>query len=215
LLLNDDNSGRQLIAATMNNKKWQKLAGYAFGLIIFVGILIIIPNKKIEGHSQQILQNFIEWFGILFSVLLALMIVQVSAKYNLVESLVDKEADAWVSLVRFARFLGKPNIFKKLREAIVEHCKNFSRGRHSAQVEMSYVEMSYNESLEKIFFIIHKALKKTDESFAAKEMIRCFDEAIDTRGDRDALLKERIPEVLWFMMTFTSMIWLLCFFFTW
>lgn len=65
---------------------------------------------------------------------------------------------------------------------------------------------------ESLFSELFIAVKSVQQPILTKELIRCFDEAADTRGDRDAIAKERIPSVLWFMMVFTSMIWLTSFF---
>jgi len=154
------------------------------------------------------LGNFIEWFGILFSIMLALIVVEVWTKYNTVESLVDKEADALISLLRFARFLEEPRLFKKLAKAIDDYCQHCARSNELTPNQV----VNHIEKMEPIFAGILKAAKTGKLPFAVNEMIRCFDEASDARGDREALAKQHIPSVLWFMMVFNSMIWLLGFF---
>ncbi len=192
----------------MEAKQLKKPAAYTFGLAAFIVLIFLCQHVHIETPDRVILGNFIEWFGILFSILLALVVVEVWTKYNTVESLVDKEADALVSLLRFARFLEEPRLFAKLAQAINGYCQHFA---FSNELNPSQV-VNHIERMEPIFEGILEATKTNKRPFAVNEMIRCFDEASDARGDREALAKQRIPGVLWFMMVFNSMIWLLGFF---
>lgn len=192
----------------MDAKQFKKPVAYTIGLAAFIGLISLCQHVHIEAPDRVILGNFIEWFGILFSIMLALVVVEVWTKYNTVESLVDKEADALVSLLRFARFLENPQLFAKLAQAIYEYCQHFAR---SSKLDPNQV-VNHIEKMEPIFAGILEAAKTGKLPFAVNEMIRCFDEASDARGDREALAKQRIPGVLWFMMVFNSMIWLLGFF---
>lgn len=137
-----------------------------------------------------------------------LKIIKTISRNILYSALVDKEADALISLLRFAKFQEAPKIFKALAGVIHDYCEFF------CQTNLSYKQTmkESREKLDKIFFEVLQAVKANRKSILTKEIIRCFDEAADTRCDRDALAKERIPPILWFMMVFTSMIWLISFF---
>lgn len=181
---------------------------YLFGVGIFILLIFFLQFIDVGKPDKEILGNFIEWYGILFSILLALVIVHVWTKYNTVDALVDKEADTLVSLLRFAKFLESPPVFIALADVIYDYCAYFCQPGLSYENAMK----DSREKLDKIFSELFKAVKSVQQPILTKEMIRCFDEAADTRGDRDAIAKERIPYVLWFMMVFTSMIWLTSFF---
>ncbi len=181
---------------------------YILGVTIFIVIIFLLQFTDVAGPDQTILGNFIEWYGILFSVLLALVIVHVWTKYNTIDALIDKEADALVSLLRFARFMDNHTIFEPLAKVVDDYCTFFCQPRLSYRRAMK----DSREKLDKIFLEILQAVKSCRQSILTKEIIRCFDEAMDIRGDRDAIIKERIPPMLWFMMVFTSMIWLISFF---
>lgn len=181
---------------------------YILGVMLFVLILFFLQFIDVDGPDQAILGNFIEWYGILFSVLLALVVVHVWTKYNTVDALVDKEADALISLLRFARFIDDPGVFEALSQTVYEYCNFFCQSKlpHDKAMKES------REKLDNVFLKVLWAIRKCRQSVLTKEVVRCFDEAMDTRGDREAIVKERIPGMLWFMMVFTSMIWLISFF---
>lgn len=189
----------------MSAKQFKQPLAYAIGLAAFIGLTVLCQHVHVEAPDREILGNFIEWFGILFSIMLALVVVEVWNKYNTVESLVDKEADALVSLLRFARFLDEPAFFAKLTEAVADYCRHFTSSR-----EMK--ARNHLKKMEPIFSDVLEASKTGKLPFVVNEMIRCFDEASDARGDREHLAKQHMPGVLWFMMVFNSMVWLLGFF---
>jgi len=185
----------------MNFKRLLTTLWSALGLLFFLGLVIISPGIKVNAPDKELIGNFIQWFGLLFSILLALVIVQAWRKHNTVNSLVDKEADALISLLRFARFLENLEIFDNLARAIYDYCAFLSSAKDGSK--------DSKETLEQVFHEVLDAVRSSKQPFLAGEMIRGFDEAADARGDRFALVQERIPGALWFMMVFTSMIWLL------
>jgi len=182
---------------------------YLLSTIGFIFIIYILQSKyfSLTEADRSILGNFIEWYGILLSVLLALLVVQVWTKFTMINLLIDQEADALASLLRFARFRKAPGFFNKLLNEVIIYCKNNS----SSNSTNSKSNKQYREQQEKIFEILLGAIEPDEKSCVSNEMIRVFDLSVDIRGDREALLKERIHNSLWFLLIISSAIWILCF----
>ncbi len=175
-------------------------------LVIFVVLIFFLRGTQIK--NTNILANFIEWFSVLQSILLALVVVQVWSKFTTVEMLVDKEADAWASFLRFARFLDSPDHAQSLAQHVKNFCKDWSEYIPKDKKALS----KYRDYVDQIFSILKEMTAKQKDGFVVKEMLRTFDEAIDTRYDMAALIKERTPETFWLLLIFASMVWLLSFF---
>lgn len=60
---------------------------YILSVSAYVSLIILGRAKGDKILDDQLIGNFIEWFGILFSVMLGLIVVQVWAKYNVVDSI--------------------------------------------------------------------------------------------------------------------------------
>lgn len=182
---------------------------YTLSVSAYVGLIILGRAKGDKILDDQLIGNFIEWFGILFSVMLGLIVVQVWAKYNVVDSLIDKEADALVSLLRFASFIQHTPAFDLLVAEISSYCSLLSQAGESAMKRTQEVIVRY----QKIYAQVHAFLPACANCpHIAQEVIRAYDLAIDTRGDRDSLMKVRTRRELWFLVILASLIWLLSFF---
>ena len=186
-----------------------KILSYLAALFLYLGLVWVCQMEDVIPSNQGLVGNFIEWFGILYSVMLGLIVVQVSAKYHTVNALIDKEADALVSLLRYASFMQESESFFRLSTAVYKYCAFMSRSGISSINKRVKVNRLYKDIYMQVLELLDKRI---EQPHIAQEIIRSFDEATDTRGDRESLMRVRTRKILWFLIILASMIWLLSFF---
>lgn len=193
------------------NFKNKYISAIALVLIISLFVLIFLLSRReiFFKEDADILGNFIEWFGVLYGVLLALVVVEVWQKFSLLNKEIDREADALVLLLKNIRFLDDKLKIKQIAQRVLEYSKIM------LQIEKTY---AFNDSkastkLDEIHQEVGGILKSEKCPLPlAIQIIYHINDAIDIRGDWIAHAKERMPAALRILSIFTSIIWVLGFF---
>ena len=184
-------------------------AGMALVFIIILFILLFTLSRNLDewipSEDRNIIGNFIEWFGVVYGVTLALVVVEVWKNFTMINNEVDREADALVLLLRTVSYLND-------QKALTEFAK-----RLKAYSDLILNNQGHTKEAKEKLDRIHEWIGQTinDEEtppILAREMIRLINEAIDLRGDRLAHEKERIPKAFWIIVIVASTLWLICFF---
>lgn len=159
--------------------------------------------------DQTILGNFIEWFGALFGIVMALVLVQVWSRHSQVNDELDKEADALTLLIKICRWLPDSSFKQRVAVNVKTYCEVMIKTQTRDAKDNQYAIAPLNQ--------LHRDMGKLliDSSFPEPligELLRLINEVIDTRGDRLAHIKDRIPTPLWWLIFGTSMVWLFAFY---
>lgn len=88
--------------------------------------LILAQNQLSETLSladQNLLQNFIEWYAVIYTIILSVIIGQAWRKYIRVNNEIDREADALVLLVQTARMFKDEYLSSALFQAVKRYVK--------------------------------------------------------------------------------------------
>lgn len=187
----------------------KRTAGAALVIIIVLFILLFTLSRNIDEQIPEsdrgVIGNFIEWFGVVYGVTLALVVVEVWKNFTMINNEVDREADALVLLLRTVSYLNDPNALKafasRLREytdLILQNSKNADEAKQKLDEVHEWIGNTIND--------------EQTPPILASEMIRLINEAIDLRGDRLAHERERIPKAFWSIVIIASILWLICFF---
>lgn len=178
-------------------------------IVLFVLLFSISRTEIFSQNDSQIIGNFIEWFGVLYGVMLALVVVEVWRRYNLINNEVDREADALVLLLKTARYLGDSTDVVRL----AQKAKDYANAVIELGTKDSTTESLTNLSIDAIHNEVGNILKYEKESpVIISEIMRYLNEAYDLRGDRLTHVRERMPKELWVMVIFTSLVWIIGFF---
>ena len=192
--------------------KFKLILKFLIALVVvsfFLLLKLLIPDSPFSEKDSDIVGGFIEWFGVIYGVLLALVVVEVWQKNTLINSEVDREADALVLLLKTARYIENRTRIRSL----ARNLKDYAEKVIQLQGDNCFGNSEISNHLDAIH---HEAGKividdKTPAPIAS-EIMRQVNDAIDTRGDWVAHAKEHILPALWVLIIVSSVSWVLCFF---
>jgi len=178
-------------------------------LSLFVLLFLLSRKEIFTKEDASIIGSFIEWFGVLYGVLLALVVVEVWQRYSLLNNEIDREADALVLLLKTIRFLDDENKIKQIAGRIVDYCNIILQFKNTYAFESS----GASNKLDDIHNAVGEMLKSKKIPIAfSMQILHNINDAIDIRGDWVAHTKDRMPKTLRFLIFFTSIVWILGFF---
>ena len=167
------------------------------------------PYFRICDTDSQIIGGFIEWFGVLYGLLLAMLLVEVWTNFNRVVEEIDKEADALQMLHWTAQCLRQEGAAQRISETILGYVDVvLDAGGIETQTQRWMAE----DRVKALHRVVAQAITDSEHVALCTELLARINEARDTRGDRLAHARNRIPPVLWSALIVTSVIWLLAFF---
>jgi len=191
------------------NKNFLSALAVVLLISFFVIFFLISRIKVIPQNDADIIGNFIEWFGVLYGVLLALVVVEVWQRYSLINNEIDREADALILLLKTTRYVQDKKKVLSIAKLIYDYSRIMLRANHPKQ----YSNQKVNNKLDEIHREIGSVLQDSRIPLPfSLEMMRYINDAIDIRGDWMSLLRERMPKGIWVLLLLTSVWWVLGFF---
>ena len=193
--------------------KFKLIFKFLFPLLVIAFLFIVlkvkIPDSPFSDRDSDIVGGFIEWFGVIYGVLLALIVVEAWQKNNIINNEVDREADALVLLLKTARYIDNTSQIRSLAKNLRKYADKV--------MELQGKNCFDNDEISDHLDIIHREAAKIviDEQTPAPiaaEIMRQVNDAIDTRGDWVAHAKQHILPALWLLIISSSVAWVLCFF---
>lgn len=107
----------------MEKQKFLRAAGLGL-LLLTVSLWIFVSHSPwftLSDSDTRVIEGFIEWFGVLYGLLLALLMVEVWTNYNQVGEEIDKEADALRMLYWTAQHLQDQEIARCIARSTLEY----------------------------------------------------------------------------------------------
>lgn len=167
--------------------------------------------------------NFIEWFGVLYGFLIPTVLVKVWEQFDETDREFDREADAINILSEDIELFDNSNYldFKistlTALQQYTKHVQNYydreddddKTYKLKGDKILMGIRTKYND-----YKILHPNKKQEKEiDPILSELISQLNNAIDIRGDRIALSKQRLFQGLRFIVLVSSVMWLLPFYF--
>lgn len=200
-------------------------------LVIFIAkeleIIFRFFGIEISSYSSNInnsfIPNFIEWFGVLYGMLLPLILVRAWQQLDDIDREFDKEADIVKILYEDLQYLinmgGKTeNIGKEISKTLYSYVNHVTNNYQdeikktgSKQKDGDTILELLREQIKKL--LRHKLMKDEAVGFIIREIYERVSEIADTRGDRISLVSQRLFESLNHIALITSIIFLIPFYF--
>jgi hypothetical protein len=183
-----------------------------------IPLYLALSQLEFEDDILQNFQNFIEWFGVPYALVLAAVLVNAWQQFETVERDFDKEADALATLFETSLLLddrdGRLRQVAELKASIKDQIRRYVRHvivNYQRETSNDASRKQGNEILTGIRSLIAQAIQLRQE-LLARELLRLLNEAQDLRGDRIAESKQRIKKQLSTLSLIASIVWLLPFY---
>lgn len=185
-------------------------------VIVFIVLIYLTAQlsqaclkQALSVQALNLLQNFVEWYAVFYTLALSLIVGQAWRKYNRINSMIDREADALTLIVQTGRLFGDNHLSTQLRVA-VESYVNSVRTLRVKDYRTNFTSLHKMRTIRERIGELIKSSQVPDS--LKSELIHQFNEAYDARGDRFDLLEQKIPFHIWVVLALFSLAWLWGFF---
>lgn len=180
--------------------------------ILLIGLIIVlfIINKQFPVpeivDDQSVLQNYIEWFGIIYTFVLTLIVGQTWKKYNQIMNELDREADALDLLYQICAMFEN----KKLGKTLILAIENYAQAMTGLNFNDKRLEGEAHEKLKDISECVLRLIQisKDDDECLKSQLLHQFNEVYDSRGDRFDIIESKLPIHIWILLIIISLIWI-------
>jgi hypothetical protein len=183
--------------------------GFAFALWA-VPIYFLLDIQITDQDSIKI-QNFIEWFGVPYGLLIALVLVNVWTQFDVTDRAFDHEADAVLKVYDTILLALDSTVITRVCRYLHIYAKHVRKHYHN-EFDIKLKKRVGDILLTKLRNSIAVLLRSKADKELAIELLRMVNELIDARGDRLSHSKQRIPTPVFVFAMVTSFIWLMPFF---
>jgi hypothetical protein len=181
--------------------------------VLVVRFYIFTQYASLLEPDMQLLQSFIEWFGVVYGLLVALVIVNVWSQFESLERGFDHEVDAVSALYQTALYIKSK---KLMDERLIEHIQSYIRhvlDSYAIEHKKLEVRARGKEILDDIGQTILGTFSGNAEmSVLSAELLKEWNEIRDVRGDRISISSQRIPNGVWMLLVLSSILWLIPFY---
>lgn len=184
--------------------------GLAFALWIIP--LHLLLNIQITENDYENIKQFIEWFGVPYGLLMALVLVNVWTQFDQTDRAFDREADALLSFYNTSRMVLNKKIKNDINKALAHYIKHVN-DHFSDEFNSKSFKHQGDNILNEIREQIGKIIKGKNNKELGVELLKLVNELIDDRGDRLSYSKQRMPSTVMSLSLITSFLWLAPFFF--
>ena len=208
-------------------KRWSKYYFVYFFIfaIVLTQIVVIYLNPAGGGNvpsaavEETFASNFIEWFGVLYSILLPLILVRVWEQLDDIDREFDREADAVRIFYEDLSFLREDNetAEKKLSTLIRDYVRHVIRNYPFEVKESNDVRrigdnilIRIRKQFKELFSSNAMEDKKTE--FLVKELFQRLNEIVDIRGDRIGFASQRLFDMFRIVALVVSIIFIIPFY---
>ncbi len=209
--MQDDSRGR--LVAFISNPLF---IGLFFSLYSIFGRFYLYPKySELLAEDFELIKSFIEWFGVAYGLLIALVLVNVWAQFDGTEREFDREADAIFMLYESVKQVQETAGTRDLGEKIIEAIKKYvAHVTDNYKVELHNLKARDvgDKVLEDIRVLIGRLIYTDAPEAITFELVRQFNEVADVRGDRISRSRQRIPKPVWSISVASSILWVIPFY---
>ena len=183
------------------------------GVFLAAAYVLLRTNEYFRTPLSELdlalLQNFIEWYAVFYTVALSIIVGQAWTKYNRVNSEIDREADALTLMVQTSRMGTDHGLSARLVHVVTQYVNNVREVLAMDERDESPSEEKMKQIRDGIEQLVLS--EQTPESIKS-ELLKHYNDAFDARGDRFDLLGRKLQFYMWFVFIAFSMLWLWSFF---
>lgn len=169
----------------------------------------IVHTRPLGSRDQNTLENFIEWYAVIYTLTLSLIISNSWIRFNRINSEIDREADELSLLVQVGKMSGNKHLSDLLSRAVkiyVNYVRNI-RGQDER------VGVQSGKRMETISACVSLMTQDSDIDNSVKSaLLNHFAQATDARSDRFDLLGQALPLRIWVLLAVFSLAWIWGFF---
>lgn len=183
-----------------------------------------IPGLKgvefMTKESLDFMNNFIQWFGVLYGFLLLLLLVRVWEQFDKIDREFDREAETIKILyddVWFSQSINPP--FKtKILNLLLDYVGHVKVHYPDESEANSYDKEAGDSILRETRGVFHELIDswltmENDREALSSELLDKLNDAVEVRGNRISLCNQRIFESLRFVAMVISLVFALPFYF--
>jgi len=204
------NIGRYLISL-IDNPITKGLAFSLWTIPLYYYLNSYVFNVTLSSDDYNNIRQFIEWLGIPYGMLMALMLINVWTQFDTVGRAFDREADSILAFYNSIILVPNPKIKRALKTNIyhyIEHVKaNFST--EFADVRL---KREGNKILNEILELIVASTKAKSGGSLSLELLRLHNDWVTDRGERLSFSSQRMPTPVMMLYFIASFLWLAPFF---
>jgi len=175
-----------------------------------------LPINFFSAGDQGLISSFIEWFGVLYGLLIPLILVKVWEQFDTIDREFDREADTIRMLFEDVQLMRKSHSNIKA-EILVNLFKYVDHVINNYALEVEDKDLKFTgdlilRNIRKLYILLVNQKAKEQDSLIS-ELLNQLNNLVDIRGDRIALSKQRIYQSLKSIALITSAIWVIPFYF--
>jgi hypothetical protein len=189
--------------------------GIAVALTIVAFYLFLfpfLPKIALTESDLTTIGNFIEWFGVPYGLLLALVLVNVWTEFESTDRAFDREVDTIYALYNTFLLIADAKTKKYVYlclycyiEHVIANCK--------VEPKVQALKLRGDKLLNHIRKLTGRlVVQKKEYEVLTTELLRLVNKLIDFRGDRLSFSKQRMPKPVLYLSFISSALWLVPFF---
>ncbi|MCC6500795.1 MAG: DUF4239 domain-containing protein [Anaerolineales bacterium] len=172
----------------------------------------------VSDGDKRFIAYFVEWFGVIYGLMLPLVLVRTWEQFDNIEREFDKEADAIkvlsedIMLLADNKFEFKRGVVGKLIDYVEHVLAHFKSEPGNAKLQkkgddiLKGIRKDYNK-------LLRQTSNEKEDDALVLELLQQLNQVIDTRGDRISTSTQRLFETLHLVTLFTSIIFIVPFYF--
>lgn len=202
------------IIKLIDNPVAKSVAIVLFLISLFFYVLApYISGLYLTSNDYLYIGNFIEWFGVPYGLLLALVLVNVWTQFETTDRSFDREADAVLAIYNTFKLTKNPDLEKPVGLKIAAYIDHVQNHYFEEYMDIhTQKKQEGDELINDIRTLAGDLISDKNHEVLAAELLRLLNELIDDRGDRLSYSKQRIPRPVFYLSIIASVLWLVPFF---
>jgi hypothetical protein len=180
---------------------------------LWIFLLVIYGMIEVNGRffekptaGQNLLQSFIEWYAVFYSLALSVILGEAWRRHNKINFEIDREADALKLLLQAGKMFPDKRLFGSLLVKVYAYAKCVLE----LQLQDDRSKTPSYQLMQSIRDCVDKMIQNGSnaQECLKSELLRQYCEAYDARGDRFDLIRQTMPTHIWFVLGAFSLAWL-------
>lgn len=189
--------------------------GVAFALW-GVPLYFVLDLPTFTSADQTNIAAFIEWFGVPYGLILALVLVNVWTQFDAADRAFDREADSVLTLHNTLLLISSKSLKIEFGEKLKSYVKLVRRFYFENQENTKTInyqpEVTEESLLKDIRNMIGQLLHDEKDHGLALELLRLINWLVDNRGDRVSRARQRLPLPIRYLSFVASIAWIVPFY---
>lgn len=173
--------------------------------------IYLLLDLEVGDTDYSNIRDFIEWFGVPYGLLLALVLVNVWTQFDATDRAFDQEADTVLKVYDTFLLTSTETLRTEACQLLLDYSRHVQE-HYFSEPENKTLKSRGDSILNELRVITGRLHRTRIDKLLALELLRLINELIDDRGDRLSHSKQRIPLPVLLLSVIASFIWLIPFF---